>query len=122
MPSVYELILYETESGNRPVEDYLRNLYKENQIEDAAKIKDYMELLEKHGVAQINNYHSQAVKKVDKKNNIWELRPGDNRVFFFHFTGEKYVLLHAFRKKSQKTPPQQIEQAVREMKDYRRRN
>ena len=96
MPSVYEMILYETESGKRPVEEYLRVLYKENKIEEAAKIKDYISSLEEHGVVDINNYHPRAVSKVDKKNNIWELRPGNNRVFFFHFTGKKYVLLHAF--------------------------
>ena len=122
MPSVYEVEIYEKESGRSPIEDYLQSLFKENKIEEATKILSYIELLKKFGTAQINEYHPKAVKIVDKKNDIWELRPGNNRVFFFHFTGKKYVLLHAFRKKSQQTPPLEIEQAVREMKDYRRRN
>ncbi len=122
MPSVYELEIYETKNGRRPIEDFLRDLRKDNLMAEAAKINEYLKMLEKYGCAQINNYHANAVKIVDRKNEIWELRPGGNRVFFFHFTGKKYVLLHAFKKKSQKTPSTEIEQAVKEMKDYRRRN
>ena len=33
---------------------------------------------------------------------IWELRPGNNRVFYFCWRGDRFVLLHQFRKKSQK--------------------
>ena len=55
---------------------------------------------------------------------IWELRPGNNRVFYFFVQREAddkkdtYVLLHQFRKKSQKTPRREIEQAKRERDDY----
>lgn len=78
-------------------------------------------MLEEHGL-QINKYRANAIKKVDRENDIWELRPGDSRVFFFYFVDNKFVLLHGYKKKSQKMPQKQIDQAIREMKDYRRRN
>lgn len=49
---------------------------------------------------------------------IWELRPGNNRVFYFFFQNDVFVLLHHFRKKSQKTPRREIEKAKNERADY----
>lgn len=49
---------------------------------------------------------------------IWELRPGNNRVFYFFFENDTFVLLHHFRKKSQKTPKREIEKAKNERADY----
>ena len=52
------------------------------------------------------------------ENEIWELRPGNNRIFFFFYCNGTYVLLHHYRKKSQKTPQKEISRAKAEMKDY----
>ena len=57
-----------------------------------------------------------------KKNKIYELRPDNTRVFYFFMdANKKYVLLHAFTKKTQKTPKDEIEKAIKEKKDYIRR-
>ena len=50
--------------------------------------------------------------------NIYELRPGNNRILFFYFTESTYVLLHYFRKKTQKTPLREIEKAKKERNNY----
>lgn len=61
------------------------------------------------------------VKHLDE--DIWELRPGNNRVlFFFKGKGYGYVLLHHFRKKTQKTPIREIIKAKAERDDYLQRN
>lgn len=61
------------------------------------------------------------VKHLDE--DIWELRPGNNRVlFFFKGKGYGYVLLHHFRKKTQKTPIREIIKAKAEQDDYLQRN
>lgn len=61
------------------------------------------------------------VKHLDE--DIWELRPGNNRVlFFFKGKGCGYVLLHHFRKKTQKTPIREIIKAKAERDDYLQRN
>lgn len=52
---------------------------------------------------------------------IWELRPIRNRIFFVAWTGESYILLHPFLKKTQKTPRREIEKAKRELKDIKER-
>ena len=49
---------------------------------------------------------------------IWELRPGNNRVLYFYFKNDTFVLLHQFRKKTQKTPKREIERAKAERDDY----
>ena len=59
------------------------------------------------------------VKHIEE--DIWELRPGNNRVFYFYFQENTFVLLHQFRKKSQKTPKREIEKAKAERDDYLRR-
>ncbi len=53
---------------------------------------------------------------------IWELRPGSNRVMYFYFKNDTYVLLHMFKKKTQKTPKSEIEKAIKECNDYKERN
>ncbi|MGN1281915.1 MAG: type II toxin-antitoxin system RelE/ParE family toxin [Succinivibrio sp.] len=49
---------------------------------------------------------------------IWELRPGNNRVLYFYFRDETFVILHHFRKKTQKTPKKEIDKAKREKQDW----
>lgn len=61
------------------------------------------------------------IDKVNEKYNIWELRPGSNRVLFVAWFEGKFVLLHAFPKKTQKTPKREIDQAIREVIDLRER-
>ena len=52
---------------------------------------------------------------------IWELRPGHNRVLFFYHKDNTYVLLHHFRNKTQKTPRREIDKAKAERDDWVRR-
>ena len=50
---------------------------------------------------------------------IWELRPVSDRVLFAGADSNGFVLLHQFKKKTQKTPKREIDQAKRELDDYR---
>jgi len=52
---------------------------------------------------------------------LWELRPGNNRILYFYFKNETYVLLHHFVKKTNRTPLGEIERARREMDDHIKR-
>ena len=72
----------------------------------------YLELLSKNG----NSLSSDIVKHLE--GDIWELRPGRNRVLYFYYRDCKFILLHHFIKKSQKTPKKEIEKAKNEMKVY----
>lgn len=115
---MYEIELYATPSGREPVGEYLKDLAKKGAHQDIAQIKDYQKRLKKYGMA-VNQIYPKTIRKVD--GDVWELRPGKHRVFFFYFTGEKFVLLHAYRKFGQKAPPHEIDKAMQEMKDHKER-
>lgn len=53
---------------------------------------------------------------------IWELRPLRNRILFAGWTDGGFVLLHHFLKKTRKTPKREIEQAKRELADFKERS
>lgn len=53
---------------------------------------------------------------------LWELRPLRDRIFFFYFRNNTFVLLHHFVKKTQKTPQKEIDQAKRNMLDHLERS
>lgn len=57
---------------------------------------------------------------------IFELRiiHGDNiaRCLYFFFVGDKAIVTNGFVKKQQKTPPEEIEKALKYKADYERRN
>ena len=55
------------------------------------------------------------------EDDIWELRPLRNRIFFFYWKDNKFVILHCFTKKTQKTPAKEIERAKRNRKDFLKR-
>ena len=53
---------------------------------------------------------------------VGELCLLDNRIFFFYWKDNKFVLLHHFMKKTQKTPLKELEQARLKLKDFLERS
>ena len=76
------------------------------------QITQYIQLLADHGTRLGEN----ITKHLEE--DIWELRPGNNRVLFFYHKDDTYVLLHQFEKKTQKTPRREIEKAKSERDDW----
>ena len=117
---MYEIEFYETEDGKCPIWDFLEALRLKAPTNKDARIQHeqaslYIELLQQNGT----HMNAEITKHLD--DGIWELRPGNNRVFYFFYQNDTYVLLHQFRKKSQKTPKREIEKAKIERNDYLRR-
>ena len=112
---MHEIIFYRDRNGNEPVLDYLHELSKisgkDNRIK-LNKINDYIQALSVNGTQLSENY----VKHLD--GDIWELRPIRDRILFAGVVGGKYVLLHQFTKKTQKTPAREIEKAKLELCDF----
>ena len=56
---------------------------------------------------------------------IWELRTKQStnisRILYFTFAQDKIILLNGFVKKTQKTPPEEIDRAKRYRDDHKRR-
>ena len=113
----YEIIFYEKENGNSEIWDFLEALREKSDRNKDARIQYkqimlYIELLNKNGTRLPEN----ITKHINE--DIWELRPGSNRVFYFCYAGNEIVLLHSFRKKTQKTPKREILKAKAERDDY----
>ncbi len=117
---MYEIIVYTTPMGNAPLEDFLSKLLKKEHNElEIAQIKLYIDRLAEYGF-DIAKHFSKSVKHL--QGDIYELRPGRNRILYFYQDKKnRFVLLHGFVKESGKTPPSEIEKAIREQKDFLRR-
>ena len=74
-----------------------------------------IDLLQEMGIALRMPY----ARRID---DLWELRAGAGRLLYFAYTGRKLIILHGFRKKTQKTPRKEIEIARRRWIDYLERN
>ena len=114
---MYNVDFYQTSNGHSDVFEFLENLQvKAHSSKDIRiqykQVVRYIQLLEDNGT----NLPTDVVKYLG--DDIWELRPGFNRVLFFYYDNGTYILLHHFRKQTQKTPRREIDQAISEMNDY----
>lgn len=85
---------------------------------EATRITYDLDLLESFGLGLGAPY----IRSIRGK--LWELRTTgrtQHRVLYFAASRKRLVLLHAFTKKTGKTPPVEIETALRRMNDYRER-
>ena len=117
--AIFEVILYEDEKGKNPVLEFLTELATTNGKDSRVRLKkvqDYINILQAYG----NTVGAPVMKHLDGE--IWELRPLRDRVLFAGVVGSRYVLLHQFVKKTQKTPKREIEQARRELEDFKKRS
>jgi len=104
---------YETAAGKRPVLEFIRG----RPDEDKAAILAAMQNVRREGVIAARHLRGE----------LFEVRADGDRVIYrilFAREGEQgQVLLSlvAFNKKTQRTPPAQIELAVRRLRDWRSR-
>lgn len=108
-----EILFYETDFREKPVEDFLANL------ESAARAKVVRNLELLRTVAFVP---SKFWKKMSGTENLWELRTEYAgriyRILASTYRGNRVVLLHGFEKKTQKTPRQDLEIAEQRRKRY----
>lgn len=113
MNSNYQIEYYKnSHTGKEPAREYINNLDQKIQ----AKIDTYLNFLR-----ESKGYLKYPYAK-HLREKIWELRidfaNNHHRIFYFVFTGQKIVLLHAFSKKTNKTPRREIKQAVNNYEDF----
>jgi len=98
--------------GCSPIEEFLDRL----PTGDRARIDHTIGLLQDFGLQLGLPY----VKHLEGK--LWELRIQAGRkayrVIYLAFTGQRFILLHAFLKKTQKTPRKEIAIAQRRLGDF----
>jgi phage-related protein len=118
---MYEIIFYKDKHGNEPIKEYIYKLAQKGQTNkndriQAEKILAYIKALAEYGT----RIGEPIVKHLE--GSLWELRPLENRIFFFYWQDNTFVLLHHFIKKTQKTPPRELEQARRNLTEFLERN
>jgi phage-related protein len=111
---ILPVYFYEEESGASPVLKWLKDLSKE----DRKIIGNDIKVIQNDWSVAIG---TSVVKSLGKS--LWEVRSKlDNRIariLFFIDNGE-IILLNGFIKKTQKTPIQEIDLAIKRMKNYKR--
>ncbi len=118
---MFKINFYKDTQGRQPVKEYLDELQGKSQSSKDSRIKlkkiyEYIEILAHNGTRAGEKY----TKHIDGE--IWELRPLNDRIFFFYWKDDTFILLHSFQKKTQKTPKREIEQAKRNLQDFKKRS
>lgn len=100
---MYNIEFYEDSNGKSELWEFLESLRIKAATNKDARIQYkqislYIQLLEDNGTRLNEN----ITKHID--DDIWELRPGNNRVLYFYFKNDTFVLLHQFRQKHKRLP------------------
>lgn len=110
----WEVKYYLTRSGKNPVMEYilLQEVKRANNIDNALR------LLREFGIAE-SQLDAKKLKGETYKG-LYELKIDSSRIIYFLHTGRRFILVHAFTKKTNKTPKVELETARKRMKDYLR--
>lgn len=113
---MFDVEFYRLPNGKAPVEEFLDSL----NVKMRNKALNSLVLLEEFGNT-LREPHSKPIG-----DGIFELRikfaSDITRIFYFFYVGNKIVLTNGFIKKTQKTPPAEIELAKKYKEDYEARS
>ena len=113
---MFDVEFYRLPNGKAPVEEFLDSL----NVKMRNKALNSLVLLEEFGNT-LREPHSKPIGE-----GIFELRikfaSDITRIFYFFYVGNKIVLTNGFIKKTQKTPPAEIELAKKYKEDYEARS
>ena len=111
----FEVVFYEKENGEKPVEEFLLGL----DVKMRAKMIGLLEILQERG-SQLREPYSKHLE-----DGIFEVRcqSGNDitRILYFFYYRGKIVLTNGFVKKTQKTPRKEIEFAKKYRVDFMER-
>jgi phage-related protein len=109
---MWNIEYYQSESGKVPVAEFIDSL----DAKSRARIARILDLLEEFGIDLGMPYARHLEEQ------LWELRirhaRNRYRIIYFLATGETFVLLHGFIKKTGPVPRADIEMAERRRNDY----
>ncbi len=103
----WNIILFESTRGEKPVEEFIKSLDKIT----SPKINHHVRLLMGFGPFLGMPYSKKLTK------DLYELRiRGKQEIrIIYSFKSNDIILLHAFKKQSQKTPQKEIQTALRRL-------
>jgi phage-related protein len=100
---MWSIVFYKDHRGKCPPLEFIEEL----PVMEQAKIRNALRLLQEFGT----NLSMPHAKPIQGK--LWELRPGGIRLFYFAYIEQQFVILHGYRKQSQKAPSGEIAIALR---------
>ena len=107
--SNWEIVFFTDARGASPVQEFIHKLPEPEK----AKVIWVIDLLAEYGI-HLSMPHSRPFGE-----DLWELRAGAGRIFYFTFEGRRFVLLHGYVKKTQRAPAREIDTARRRMHEYK---
>ncbi len=98
----YRVTFYERPDGVVPVQDYIAGLGSK----DKAKVLKYIDFLREHkGV--LDEPYSKHIRGKVRELRV-DFSSNRHRIFYFTFVNKNIILLHAFLKRTPKTPAREI--------------
>ncbi len=114
MSGLWEVVYYEEEDGTQPVKEFLQDFSLTSGELNQFEVR--LTYLKLKGLSLLRE-RSDILDKIKTEDNLYELRidntPNNPRIFLCALTGKRLVLLHAFKKKTRKTPKSEIDIAAR---------
>ena len=98
----WKIKVYESPNGEKPVENFIKSLDERAQL----KVTRTLDHLEEFG---LEGAYPHVKKLIGTP--LWEIRiigADSIRIFYVTVTGKVFLLLHGFKKKTQKTPSKDI--------------
>jgi len=105
-----KIVFFITDSKKNPVLEFINKLEKKDQVKIFGSLKSIQEL----------GFETPRVefRQIDGK--LWEIKirtsSGGYRIFYVTVSREQMILLHAYQKKSQKTPKKELVVALKRLK------
>ena len=115
---MYRIEIYDDKQGHSEIAELLEVLNNRAYTDKHSrvrlkKITEYIEILKAYGL-QVGSPIIKHITNTD----LWELRPTNDRIFFFYHSENTFVLLHHFEKRTRKTPQREIQKAQNKLIDY----
>lgn len=106
----WKLEQYRDSRGRKPIEEFIKSL----PLEEQARVSAGLSYLQ-----QVGNQTREPLSK-SLSDGLFELRVKAQRIFFCFRPGRTILLLHAFSKKTRKTPLRELQTARQRLKEVRR--
>ena len=116
---MFDIEFWEDKKGYSDVADYIEKLSQKSNKDSRIKLRKivaYIDILSEKG----RSVCYPVARHIDDE--IWELRPLNNRFMYAYITGNKIIILSYFIKKSSKTPKIEIEKAKKRLEEYKERS
>lgn len=115
---MFDIEFWEDKKGYSDVADYIESLSTKNDKSsriNLRKIVAYMDVLSEKG----SSVCYPVTRHIEEE--IWGLRPLDNRFIYAYITENKIIILSHFIKKTNKTPKIEMDKAKKRLEEFKER-